>query len=98
MVTLDASKSMRDVAVATRANAEAASDMKSGTNMVSQTIMGVAAVSEQSAAGAEELTAGVHEVGQAARELEGLGNELQVAVRKFRLEGDVATRPLKLAA
>jgi methyl-accepting chemotaxis protein len=60
--------------------------MARGSDRVGQTITSVAAVSEESAAGAEELTASIEEVGAAAAELAHMGQELQALVSQFRID------------
>jgi methyl-accepting chemotaxis protein len=60
--------------------------MAKDADAVSESIAGVAAISQESAAGAEELSATVEEVGNAARELSTLSAELRSIVANFKYE------------
>jgi methyl-accepting chemotaxis protein len=85
------------------ANEKVADGMMEQVSEVQQSIEGIASVSEESAAGAQQLTASVEEVGAAATELAGMSSNLLelVATFKYEVEAPVNIQPkakLKVAA
>jgi methyl-accepting chemotaxis protein len=74
------------------------SQMATGANDVLVSIASVAAISEQSAAGAEELSAGIQEVGAAANELSQMSEDLQNLVNQFKVADERANPSIRLAA
>ena len=87
---------MREVLDATRRNAELAAQIGTGADVVFSAIEGVAAVSEETAASAEELNATSEEVTASAQQLNSMSDELESLVRMFKI-GD-EPRETRLAA
>jgi methyl-accepting chemotaxis protein len=95
-LTQRAMNGMKAVDESSRISYSASLEMAQGANKVSTGIINVAAISEESAAGAEELSASVQEVGAAACDLFETSRKLNELVAKFKLLED--SRKLKLAA
>lgn len=85
------------VSKSAESNLEAASEVMSQSQSLQEIIADVAAVSEQSAAGAEQLTQSIVQVDMAATQLANMSLDLQQIVSTFRLESP-AKANLKVAA
>lgn len=92
------SASMDRVRRASEENRNLVTSMTTDAKEVSETISGVAAISEQAAAGAQELSANIEEVTASAAELHEMAGELQVLVGRFDLGNRESHPALRLAA
>jgi methyl-accepting chemotaxis protein len=97
-LTNHASATMDQVAKAARDNSHATCEMTKGADLVALSISGVAAVSEETAAGAEELTATIHEVSDSAVELSKMSAGFDDLVAQFKFADDQDDRQLLKAA
>ncbi len=82
---------MTNISRAADDNQEAASEVLSQSEGMANLIADVASISEQSAAGAEQLTQSIVQVDLAAGELAQMSQDLQEIVATFKLEGVSAT-------
>ncbi len=89
-------RAMVEVADAVTQNTDSARLTLSAGSEVQQSIEGVASFSEESAAAAEQMTSTIHEVGHAATELANMSQQLQLIIKKFKIEDQHTTRPLRL--
>jgi methyl-accepting chemotaxis protein len=89
---------MKAVADSAGENLSSAQEMAAGTDRVADAISNVAAVSEQSAAGAQELTASINEAEVAAQRLNEMSVELRNLVAQFTVDSPGKKQDLKLAA
>jgi methyl-accepting chemotaxis protein len=78
--------SMAQVSETAELNVRAASEMDTGSERVANAIAGIAAVSEESAAGTEELNASIEEVSASAQEMNRMADELRRMVSRFKVE------------
>lgn len=93
--------SMVMVTETARTNVQSAQEMNTGADRVAIAIAGIAAVSEESAAGTEELNASIEEVSASAQEMNRMSLELRQMVSRFKVETATEVefaRPLRRVA
>ncbi len=83
-------RNMNDVKMAAEQNESACLTMNEGSGQVSESIISVAAISEQTSASAEELSATGQELSDSAENLKRLSTELEETVVFFNSEKDAA--------
>ncbi len=89
---------MTTVAEAAKKNFQMAKEMGEGATNIAHSIAGVAAISEESSAGAEQLNATIGDVADAAIRLNEMSGSLMATVTKFKTESGVPRKALKLVA